>query len=193
MLRLSRARPDKQESARARRVGISLVGLTALTLLLGCAASVSTRHRHRRPPTEDEPETPPVKVEPWKMFGSLGSFKTVGEPRISGHRLGDEQGTIRIDAAATPYASGLPVPAGAVIVESLSPEVGGAPTVHFVMTKRQQGYFPAGGDWEYLVVDAAGGVLASGELPKCARCHAEAARGFLFGAANLTAKPADSR
>jgi Cytochrome P460 len=46
------------------------------------------------------------------------------------------------------------------------------------MIKREAGYFPAGGDWEYFTVD--GGVTKLGERGKiqsCAECHAEHGKG----------------
>lgn len=165
--------------------------LLAGSMLVGCAAQVGAHHRRHRAELEQEPEAPPPKVEPWKSFGLLAGLETVGEPRISGHRLGDEVGSIRINHEAVPYTRGQPVPEGAMIVESLSPEAGAPPSSHFVMTKRQSGYFPAGGDWEYLVVNPEGGVIAGGQLPRCARCHAEARTDFVFGWTTLPPKPAE--
>lgn len=160
-------------------------------MLVGCAAQVGPHHRRHRQELEQEPEAPPPKVEPWKSFGLLAGLESVGEPRVSGHRLGDEVGTIRINHEAALYGRGQNAPEGAMIVESLSSEVGAAPTAHFVMTKRRSGYFPAGGDWEYLVVNPEGGVIAGGQLPRCARCHAEATSDFVFGGATAPHKSAE--
>jgi hypothetical protein len=49
------------------------------------------------------------------------------------------------------------------------------------MVKRQPGFDPAGGDWEYLVVAPTGEIEARGRLPGCARCHAEAPAAGVFG------------
>jgi len=71
---------------------------------------------------------------------------------------------------------------GATLVERLFDPHGGAePAAYFVMVKRAPGYDPAGGDWEYLVLGAAGRVEDRGKLPLCARCHAEAPHDRLFG------------
>ncbi len=156
-----------------------------LALLTGCAGAEGTHHRHHHRPIEgdDDPAPPPVKVEPWSDFGLLPSLHVVGEPRVSSHRLGNESATVRVNGAAEGYGRGAPLEAGALLVESLAPTADAAPTAHFVMVKRAPGYFPAGGDFEYLVVDPTGGVLARGELPTCARCHAEAPHDFVFGPA----------
>jgi cytochrome c553 len=50
----------------------------------------------------------------------------------------------------------------------------------FVMEKKAEGYFPAGGDWEYIVVARDGRIEARGQLATCARCHAEAPVDFVF-------------
>lgn len=43
-----------------------------------------------------------------------------------------------------------------------------------VMHKREKGYDPAGGDWEFLVLDGAGKqVEAQGRLKTCLSCHAQ--------------------
>jgi hypothetical protein len=53
------------------------------------------------------------------------------------------------------------------------------------MRKRETGYFPEGGDWEYSVADAAGKMKETGKLQSCAQCHAEQkAQDFLMRPAN---------
>jgi hypothetical protein len=102
----------------------------------------------------------------------------------SEHLTGQLDGEILADegAAAYPALGPLrPIPAGATLVERLYPR--GAPdaVAYFAMTKRAPGYDPAGGDWEYLVVDAAGHLEQRGRLPLCGRCHADAPHDHLFG------------
>lgn len=47
------------------------------------------------------------------------------------------------------------------------------PELLTVMRKREKGYFPRGGDWEYSVMDGTGQkTLKSGKLETCAACHA---------------------
>lgn len=46
------------------------------------------------------------------------------------------------------------------------------------MWKREAGYFPEVGDWEFFTVDtAAGKVVERGKLPKCASCHEPMVKG----------------
>ena len=49
------------------------------------------------------------------------------------------------------------------------------------MVKRAPGFYPEGGDWEYLIVDPNGSIERRGKLPLCARCHAESPHNFIFG------------
>ena len=46
------------------------------------------------------------------------------------------------------------------------------PELLTVMQKREKGYYPRGGDWEYSVMDGTGQkTLKSGKLEACALCH----------------------
>jgi hypothetical protein len=65
-------------------------------------------------------------------------------------------------------------PQGSLIVKEKLPDPhSGAPELLTVMRKRERGYNPAGGDWEYLVLDGAGRqVQAQGKLQNCQSCHA---------------------
>jgi len=49
------------------------------------------------------------------------------------------------------------------------------------MIKRDAGFFPEGGDWEYVATDRDGWVADRGQLKACARCHAEAKADWVFG------------
>ncbi len=64
-------------------------------------------------------------------------------------------------------------PKGSIIVkEKLTKPDSDAPELLTVMLKRQEGYNPIGGDWEYLVFDGAGkNIQAQGKLKKCQSCH----------------------
>ena len=50
----------------------------------------------------------------------------------------------------------------------------------FAMVKRDPGFFPEGGDWEYVVTDSEGWIEDRGALALCARCHAEAKADWVF-------------
>lgn len=68
-------------------------------------------------------------------------------------------------------------PAGSLIVKEKLPgrDEGVAPELLTVMLKREAGYDPEGGDWEYVVLDGRGeGVRARGKLESCRGCHLSA-------------------
>ena len=68
-------------------------------------------------------------------------------------------------------------PVGSVIVkEKLSTKDSTSPELLTVMKKREAGYDPGKGDWEYFVFDGAGREMkASGKLEKCQGCHLDEA------------------
>lgn len=68
-------------------------------------------------------------------------------------------------------------PAGSLIVKEKLParDAGAAPELLTVMLKREAGYDPEGGDWEYLALDGRGEeVKARGRLESCRDCHLSA-------------------
>jgi hypothetical protein len=64
-------------------------------------------------------------------------------------------------------------PQGSVIVkEKLSAKNSTTPELLTVMMKRESGYNPQSGDWEYMALDGAGkDVQARGRLESCQACH----------------------
>ena len=64
-------------------------------------------------------------------------------------------------------------PEGSVIVkEKLTTKDSASPELLTVMRKREAGYDPDKGNWEYMVFDGAGQTLqASGKLENCQGCH----------------------
>lgn len=64
-------------------------------------------------------------------------------------------------------------PEGTLIVkEKLSARDSSEPELLTAMYKREAGYDPKGGDWEYLVLDGRGrDVRAHGKLESCRACH----------------------
>jgi hypothetical protein len=66
-------------------------------------------------------------------------------------------------------------PEGSLIVkERLATPHSAVPELITVMHKREKGYNPGHGDWEYLTLDGAGKqITAQGRLQKCESCHAE--------------------
>jgi hypothetical protein len=64
-------------------------------------------------------------------------------------------------------------PQGSVIIkEKLMKPTSTTPELLTVMLKREPGYNPESGDWEYMVVDGTGkSVQARGKLENCQSCH----------------------
>lgn len=181
---------DPQRDHR-RSFSAPIAAALASLLIAGCAGRGDEL---RNPGVSDRaPEAPsrPKKTqtpadETWEHASDLSTFKLVDDRILPsrGHNPPFWSGTVRVnDALAGAYFDLGPssqISAGAVAVESHQGAQGGA-TPHFVMTKREPGFDPQGGDWEYLIVDTDGRVQSRGVLPLCARCHADAPHDHLFG------------
>ena len=70
-------------------------------------------------------------------------------------------------------------PKGSVIVKEKLPSIDStSPELLTVMIKREPGYNPGNGDWEYMALDGDGKeVRAHGRLEKCQACHQTAHSG----------------
>ncbi len=64
-------------------------------------------------------------------------------------------------------------PVGSVIVKEKLPAVDSqSPELLTVMIKQRKGFNPAGGDWEYMVLDGTGTKIEGrGRLENCQACH----------------------
>ncbi len=87
------------------------------------------------------------------------------------------------------FRKGKPLHTGAVVVKEKhhgGPELQG----YAVMTEREAGYYPEGGDWEYQFVDLVPEKKETrGRLANCAGCHASAkGTDFLFRSYGESAK-----
>ena len=179
MHRLARRRPS------GALVLAALGLLTASAALGACSAAPPRTGRGRHPGgVSTPPGVASAATEPKQPFPELAeiaSMQVVGELRSS-HPVGELEAVIHANDGAAGYGKRGrgPMAEGALLVESLSTERGAVPHLHYVMRRRAPGYFPAGGDWEFAVVNADGRVEAEGRLRLCARCHAEAQRDFLF-------------
>ena len=73
-------------------------------------------------------------------------------------------------------------PEGSVIVKEKFETMDGKPVLYTIMRKREAGYNPELGDWEFSVVGANGTeVLAKGKLENCQSCHVgEGTSDFVF-------------
>jgi hypothetical protein len=86
--------------------------------------------------------------------------------------------------ALAPFRAGDPLPAGAVVIKQKHEDGRASLPMHeyAMMVKRDAGYDPAGGDWEYAYVTLVPERrVTRGRLPQCAGCHATARRSdYLF-------------
>jgi hypothetical protein len=164
---------------------LAACGPAPSVLALGATADHAARGEPSRAPvppsgtTATEPAPPP-----WDLAAQLRRVHPASPRTPSDHLTGQLDGEVLVDDAATAYpALGplRPIAPGATLIERLYPH--GVPDVaaYFAMAKRAPGYDPAGGDWEYLVLDAAGHIEQRGRLPLCGRCHADAPHDHLFG------------
>ena len=65
-----------------------------------------------------------------------------------------------------------PLPVGTVIVkEKLKTPEAKIPVLLTIMRKREHGYDPLHGDWEYAVADERRKVLEQGSIARCISCH----------------------
>ena len=63
-------------------------------------------------------------------------------------------------------------PCGSVIVKEKTATLTSAPELLTIMIKREKGFNPGNGDWEYAVLDGkASQVQAQGKLANCQTCH----------------------
>lgn len=163
----------------------------ALALLgLACDPNVT----RRRIASEDDPVVAPSiekPLGPFTRFAEIAGLTEVSKLR-SGHPVGNLAGVVKVDPKASGYGQRgrSAFPPGALVVEALGPGPDGSPTLFYVMEKRDAGFFPLGGDWQYSVVSVSGKLEADGKLELCARCHAEAPRDHLFEYGPIRQTPA---
>lgn len=121
-----------------------------------------------------------VNAEPLKVGANLAMLcrsLTSSEQALlkSPHR--DRWVTVYVNPIAkqvmlgtTPY----PFPRGSIIVKEKALRPDGPPELLTVMHKREAGYNPASGDWEYLVFNGNGTrVTDRGRIRSCQSCHAQ--------------------
>jgi hypothetical protein len=88
-----------------------------------------------------------------------------------------------IGEATSAGAAALPYPTGSIIVkESYKNKAGekGSLTSVTIMVKREMGYDPENGDWEYIMLSGSMKKQGQGALGACISCHAAAENDFVF-------------
>lgn len=137
-------------------------------------------------PAESRAATSGPSGEPWEHAAALASFPVIDDRKLPsrGHNPPYWSGMVRVspslDVAYRNLGPDTAITVGSIAVEQHQLSDGNPGPV-FVMIKRDPGFDPRGGDWEYLVLDAAGKVESRGVQPLCARCHADAPYDHLFG------------
>jgi hypothetical protein len=116
----------------------------------------------------------------------LQSVRSVGKAFVSkGHFAGRWTAEILVNATALPTYTHLAPSSrfgvGSLLVKKHVSTSAATPGPTFAMTKRDSGFYPEGGDWEYVVLDAEGHLEDRGKLALCARCHAEGNADWAFG------------
>ena len=114
----------------------------------------------------------------------LQSVRPIGKAFVSrGHFAGRWNAQVAVNETAratyTTLASSSRFAPGSWLVKKHATASAPGPT--FAMTKREPGFFPEGGDWEYVVLDAQGRLEDRGKLQLCARCHADGNADSVFG------------
>jgi hypothetical protein len=83
--------------------------------------------------------------------------------------------------ASSAYASeSAPFAPGAMLVKEQFDRRDGQPAGILAMEKREPGYDAENGDWRWIVIDAKGALVREGKLERCAACHRESKRDFVF-------------
>lgn len=180
-----------------RRSGQRIPLLLASVLFLGAAAPIGgsciPSDPNFIPGVSEEPfpvgsvanTGAPKQPQRWEHFDRLDRFDVLSASfRSRGHGTGDWEAELRGSPGAGDHLDGLvpgrQMPVGTVLYQRHEQRQVGAEIGAFAMEKRPAGYFPGGGDWEYVILDREGRIEARGKLAPCARCHAEAPTDFVF-------------
>lgn len=171
---------------RSKMGRISAYSTSLCLIVLGCGPSAAYRPGVSDKPhgIEAPPQAEPLRgVQTWEY--ARADMHVLSEPFVSrGHRAGEWTAEVRANDAAVQALSDLrpggSMPEGAVLAQVHQWRANTSAAPIFAMHKRQPGFFPAGGDWEFMVVGSDGTVRERGKLASCARCHAEAPSDFVF-------------
>jgi hypothetical protein len=166
------------------------LGRAASTLLaaLGtcaCAAQPSpgspARPGQQGKPAGGDTDEHPSPTRHWARMGEVRAWTPLTDgPFVSlGHPPGNQLARIHVSPEAREtyqnLQPGTTLPVGAIVAELQQDAATGQPGLGYVMTKQE------GGRWEFMLVKSDGEILEQGEVPPCARCHAEAVADSLFG------------
>lgn len=187
-IRLDKGGNNLMKTNRIKTAGALLAG--CFLLEMGCVhselkkAAVPTRPpedaalvqmvSHRSTLTRITTNTVPIRQDP-----RVATLCNVPPPSLSGHEtlLTWQTGYIHVyvttNGAAAMQEQAAVFPLGTVILKQKFPEaIGRSPELYTGMLKREAGYNPDCGDWEFFTVNGAGtAVTARGRIKSCMECH----------------------
>ena len=116
----------------------------------------------------------------------LHSVRPIGKSFLSrGHFAGQWTAEVSLNETARDayanLAASTKFAVGSLLVKRHASTKDAGPATTFAMVKRDPGFFPHGGDWEYVVLDASERLEERGKIAACARCHAEGNADWVFG------------
>ncbi len=168
------------------------LSVTIAIVSVACTPSVESQSSSTTNPSawssnESEARVPtmspvvPAKPTRWEHMDALGAYRKATPRSRSQHLQGEHEAEVLTNEAAAAYPTLGPLrelPVGSVLVEALyapnQPDV----AMYFAMVKQPSAN---GSEWQYAVVSKSGMVERRGALVLCARCHAEAPHGQVFG------------
>lgn len=129
-------------------------------------------------------------------FGAFESWHKINAQSLTGDADGALQGKhlenrgvreVYVNSIGKPIIEGTdkpPFPEGTIIVKDTfyitkSGDRGRRWNIT-VMRKREAGYDPDNGDWEYVTAGPGKGVRYQGKMPLCIECHVDAERDYVF-------------
>ncbi len=118
-----------------------------------------------------------VNPKPVKMLPSVATLCAPPQAPTSPNPHQDRYLTVYVNerGSAAMASTTASFPVGSIIVKEKLPTPSATqPELLTVMVKREQGYFPEGGDWEYRVYDGQLRQMEAGRLTLCAACHQKA-------------------
>jgi hypothetical protein len=167
--------------------GLSHAASTVLAALAVCACATrsppsnDTAPRRAGGSAESDAKSRSSVPTRWDRIAEVRQWPPVNEtPFVSlGHPPGNQSARVHASPEARDLYQGLlpetTLPVGAVVAELQQDPTTRQPGLAYVMTKLGRNR------WEFMLVKADGRILERGDVPFCARCHAEAVADSLFG------------
>lgn len=162
-----------------------IIMLAAICLLLIVSAALTLRSRSSEPAQPPGPDATDKLIAGYKQWTRVNPFPmkisvrasldcAIASPPPGPH--GEKYITVYVNEIGRPamMEEKKPnFPQGSVIVkEKLTTPESTTPELLTVMLKRERGYNPESGDWEYMVFDGTGAsVQERGKLENCQSCH----------------------